>query len=162
MNRRSARGCGCRTKPADGTTFIKKEHGPRPSGVSMASKVPDDLRYSKDHEWLKAEGNRARVGITDYAQHQLTDIVYVKLPAPGTRVKKGEVLGEVESIKSVSEIYSPVSGKVVEANKALDKAPEVMNQDPYGQGWFAVLELENPKEAGELLDAKHYKQHIGE
>ncbi|MCA1813380.1 MAG: glycine cleavage system protein GcvH, partial [Halobacteriales archaeon] len=113
-------------------------------------------------EWLKTEGKQGRVGITDYAQHQLTDIVYVKLPAPGTHVKRGEVLGEVESIKSVSEIYSPVSGKVVEANKALDKQPELMNQDPYGKGWFAVLELGNPGEAREMLDAKQYKGHIGE
>jgi glycine cleavage system H protein len=126
------------------------------------SKVPDELRYSKEHEWLKAEGGKARVGITDYAQNQLTDIVYVKLPSVGQQVRKGDVLGEVESIKSVSEIFSPVTGKVVEANKALDKQPELMNSDPYGQGWFAVLELGDPGEARELLDAKQYKAHIGE
>jgi glycine cleavage system H protein len=128
----------------------------------MASKVPDELRYSKEHEWLKVEGRMGRVGITDYAQHQLTDIVYVKLPKVGQRVKRGEVVGEVESIKSVSEVYSPASGKVADVNTALDKQPELMNQDPYGKGWFAVLELATPAEANDLLDAKHYLAHIGE
>lgn len=128
----------------------------------MASKVPEDLRYSKEHEWLRVEGRRGRVGITDYAQHSLTDIVYVKLPAEGQHVKQGEALGEVESIKSVSAIYSPASGRVVEANKALEDRPELMNQDPYGQGWFAALELDKPDEAGRLLDAKAYRAHIGE
>lgn len=128
----------------------------------MASKVPPELKYSEEHEWLKVEGKNGRVGITDHAQHQLTDIVYVKLPAKGQKVKKGEVLGEVESIKSVSPIYSPVSGTVVEANAALDKAPELMNQDPYGKGWFAVLALDHPAEGAQLLDAAHYKKHIGE
>lgn len=128
----------------------------------MASKVPTELRYSEEHEWLKVEGKQGRVGISDHAQHQLTDIVYVKLPAKGQHVKKGEVLGEVESIKSVSPIYSPVTGKVLEVNAALDKAPELMNQDPYGKGWFALVELEKPDEAKALLDAAHYKKHIGE
>ena len=128
----------------------------------MASKVPDDLRYSEEHEWLKVEGGRGRVGITDHAQHQLTDIVYVKLPKPGATVKRGEPLGEVESIKSVSPIYSPVSGRVAEANTALERTPELMNQDPYGQGWFVVLELQEPDEAKGLLDAKGYRAHIGE
>lgn len=128
----------------------------------MSSKVPPELRYSEEHEWLKVEGRLGRVGITDHAQHELTDIVYVKLPAKGTQVKKGDVLGEVESIKSVSPIYSPVSGKVVDANAALDKTPELMNQDPYGKGWFALLELDNPDEAKALLDAAHYQKHIGE
>ena len=128
----------------------------------MASKVPEDLRYSKEHEWLKVEGSKGRVGITDHAQHELTDIVYVKLPAKGQKVKAHEQLGEVESIKSVSPIYSPVSGTVVDANAALDKTPELMNQDPYGQGWFALIELSNPDEGKALLDAKAYRAHIGE
>jgi glycine cleavage system H protein len=128
----------------------------------MASKVPEDLRYSKEHEWLKVEGKRGRVGITDHAQHELTDIVYVKLPAKGQKVRAHEQLGEVESIKSVSPIYSPVSGTVVEVNAALDKQPELMNQDPYGQGWFAVLEPSSPDESRALLDAKGYRAHIGE
>jgi glycine cleavage system H protein len=128
----------------------------------LASKVPEDLRYSTEHEWLKVEGAKGRVGITDYAQNQLTDVVYVKLPSVGTHVKKGDGLGEVESIKSVSPIYSPVTGKVVEVNKALEAAPEAMNRDPYGQGWFAVLQLDNPAEGKDLLDAKKYRAHIGE
>ena len=123
---------------------------------------PQQLRYSKEHEWLKVEGTRGRVGITDHAQHQLTDIVYVKLPQVGQAVKANDPLGEVESIKSVSAIYSPVSGKVVEVNKDLDKEPERMNQDPYGKGWFVVLELTAPAEAGKLLDAAAYRAHIGE
>ena len=135
---------------------------PGAPGDGMASKVPDDVRYSEEHEWLKVEGRQGRVGISDHAQHQLTDIVYVKLPQKGARVKKGDPLGEVESIKSVSPIYSPVSGTVREVNTALDKAPELMNQDPYGKGWFAVLDLEKPEEAQQLLDAAGYKKHIGE
>jgi glycine cleavage system H protein len=128
----------------------------------MPSKVPEDLRYSKEHEWVKVEGKRGRVGITDHAQHQLTDIVYVKLPKKGQRVKASDVLGEVESIKSVSPIYSPVTGTVVEANGDLDQRPELMNQDPYGKGWFAVVELERADETAHLLDAKGYRHHIGE
>jgi glycine cleavage system H protein len=128
----------------------------------MASKVPEDLRYSEEHEWLKAEGAKGRIGITDHAQNQLTDIVYVKLPNVGQQVKKGESLGEVESIKSVSPIYSPASGKVLEVNKGLEQAPELMNQDPYGKGWFVVLQLEKPDEAKALFDAARYRKHIGE
>ena len=128
----------------------------------MVSKVPEELRYSQEHEWLKVEGAKGRVGITDHAQHQLTDIVYVKLPSVGQHVKKGDVLGEVESIKSVSPIYSPVSGKVLEVNKAVEDRPELMNQDPYGKGWFAALQLDKPEEGKQLLDAKGYRAHIGE
>ncbi|HEV8360716.1 MAG TPA: glycine cleavage system protein GcvH [Candidatus Thermoplasmatota archaeon] len=128
----------------------------------MASKVPEDLRYSKEHEWLKVEGATGRVGITDHAQHELTDIVYVKLPAKGQKVKAGDTLGEVESIKSVSPIYSPASGTVADTNTALEQTPEVMNQDPYGKGWFVVLQLDSPGEAAKLLDAKGYRAHIGE
>lgn len=128
----------------------------------MASKVPEELRYTPEHEWLRVEGERARVGITDHAQHQLTDIVYVKLPALGQRVRRGEALGEVESIKSVSPIYAPVGGVVVEANAALEERPELMNEDPYGKGWYCVLDLASPGEAKDLLDAKQYRAHIGE
>jgi glycine cleavage system H protein len=132
-------------------------------GETMASKVPEDLRYSKEHEWLKVEGKRGRIGITDHAQHALTDIVYVKLPSKGARVKAGASLGEVESIKSVSPIYSPASGTVVDANTALEATPELMNQEPYGKGWFVVLELDDAAgDSKNLLDAKHYRAHIGE
>lgn len=126
------------------------------------STVPEGLRYTKDHEWAKIEGNRARVGITDHAQNELTDVVFVELPAIGKVVKQGEVLGTVESVKAVSEIYAPVAGKVIEVNKSLDDKPEVVNKDPYGQGWMVVLELSNASETTKLLDAAGYKKLIGE
>lgn len=125
------------------------------------SNVPDGLRYTKDHEWTKIEANRARIGVTDFAQSELTDVVYVELPAVGKTVKQGEVLGTVESVKAVSEIYAPLSGKVVEVNKALDDTPETVNKDPYGAGWMVVLELSNPSEGSQLLDASAYRQLIG-
>ena len=126
------------------------------------SKIPADLRYTKDHEWAKIEGNRARVGITDHAQSELTDVVYVEIPAVGKAVTQGEVLGTVESVKAVSEIYAPVSGKVVEVNRVLDDSPEQVNKDPYGAGWMVLLELSTPAEAPALLDADAYKKLVGE
>ncbi len=126
------------------------------------SKIPEDLRYTKDHEWAKIEGNRARVGITDHAQNQLTDVVYVEFPPVGKTVAQGEVLGTVESVKAVSEIFSPVGGKVVEVNKVLDDAPEQVNKDPYGAGWMVLLEMGNPAEAAKLLDAAAYKKLVGD
>jgi glycine cleavage system H protein len=120
------------------------------------------LRYTKDHEWSKLDGNRARIGITDHAQNELTDVVYVELPAVGKTVKQGEVLGTVESVKAVSEIYAPLSGKVAEVNKALENAPEIVNKDPYGAGWMVLLQLSDPGEFGKLLDASAYKKLIGE
>jgi glycine cleavage system H protein len=126
------------------------------------SKIPEELRYTKDHEWAKIEGNRARVGITDHAQNELTDVVYVEFPPVGKTVAQGEVLGTVESVKAVSEIYAPVSGKVVEVNKVLDDAPEQVNKDPYGAGWMVLLEMANPSEATQLLDAAAYKGLVGD
>jgi len=126
------------------------------------SKVPDDLRYTKDHEWVRLQGKRATVGITDFAQSELTDVVYVELPKVGRAVKAGEVLGTVESVKAVSEIFAPLGGKVVEMNKALEDAPEVVNKDPYGQGWMVALEVADPNEAKGLMDAASYRKHIGE
>lgn len=126
------------------------------------SKIPEELRYTKDHEWAKVEGKRARVGITDHAQNQLTDVVYVEFPAVGKTVAQGEVLGTVESVKAVSEIFSPLSGKVVEVNKVLDDSPEQVNKDPYGAGWMVLLELSDPAEASKLLDAAAYKKLVGE
>jgi len=108
------------------------------------SKIPDNLRYTKDHEWIRIDGKRAVIGITDFAQSELTDVVYVEPPKVGKVVKAGEVLGTVESVKAVSEIFAPLSGKVVEVNKALEDAPEVVNQDPYGKGWMVVLEVAGP------------------
>ena len=126
------------------------------------SKVPEGLRYTKDHEWAKVEGNRVRVGITDHAQGELTDVVYVEFPTIGKTVKQGEVLGTVESVKAVSEIFAPVSGKVVEVNKGLEDTPEAVNKDPYGQGWMVILEPSRSAEASSLLDAAAYRALIGE
>ena len=126
------------------------------------SKVPETLRYTKDHEWAKLEGKRARIGITDYAQTELTDVVFVELPPIGKVVKQGEPLGTVESVKAVSEIFAPVGGKVVEVNKALEEKPEIVNKDPYGEGWMVVLEAADPTQAKSLLDAGAYRKLIGE
>jgi glycine cleavage system H protein len=126
------------------------------------SKVPEELRYTKDHEWARIEGRRATVGITDFAQSELTDVVYVELPKADKVVKAGEVLGTVESVKAVSEIFAPLSGKVVEMNRALEDTPEVVNQDPYGKGWMVVLEIADPNEAKNLMDVAAYRKLIGE
>ncbi len=126
------------------------------------SNVPETLRYTKDHEWARVEGNRAHVGITDYAQDQLTDVVYVELPPVGKAIKQGDALGTVESVKAVSEIFAPISGKVIDVNKALADKPELVNKDPYGEGWMVVLEAADPSQANALMDAAAYRGHIGE
>jgi len=126
------------------------------------SNVPEGLRYTKDHEWAKLEGKRARIGITDFAQDQLTDVVYVELPPIGNTVKQGEPIGTVESVKAVSEIFSPITGKVVEVNKALTEKPELVNKDPYGEGWMVVVETAEPAQATALMDAAAYRRHIGD
>jgi glycine cleavage system H protein len=120
--------------------------------------VPDDLRYSSDHEWARLEGDRVRMGITDYAQDALGDVVFVELPAEGTTVEQGGMLGEVESTKSVSEIYAPVAGQVVAVNAALGDAPERLNADPYGEGWICELLPSDPASLDALLDATAYRQ----
>jgi glycine cleavage system H protein len=122
--------------------------------------VPDDLRYSAEHEWAKLDGARVRVGITDYAQDSLGDIVFIELPEVGAAVALGGPLGEVESTKSVSEIYAPVSGRVVAVNEALRDAPEHLNEDPYGDGWICELELEAPASVDALLDPAAYRALI--
>jgi glycine cleavage system H protein len=128
-----------------------------------AVQIPEDLRYSTDHEWARVEGDRVRVGITDYAQDALGDVVFVSLPTVGGQVESGAVLGEVESTKSVSEIYAPVAGEVVEVNGALEEAPEQLNSDPYGAGWICVIAVHDPAKATEgLLDAPGYSQLIAE
>jgi glycine cleavage system H protein len=119
--------------------------------------APDELRYSSDHEWLRLEGDRVRIGITDYAQDALGDVVYVQVPEVGASVTAGESFGEVESTKSVSEIYAPVAGTVVEVNGDLDASPELINSDPYGGGWIAVLEVADASEPGSLMDAASYR-----
>jgi glycine cleavage system H protein len=119
-------------------------------------KVPGDLRYSEEHEWVRVEGTKVRLGITDYAQDALGDIVFVDLPEVGSAVEVGGQLGEVESTKSVSEIYSPVSGTVTAVNDSLSEAPDQINQDPYGEGWICELELAAGEDPGRLLDAAAY------
>lgn len=123
--------------------------------------VPEGLFYTKDHEWAKLEGRRARVGITDHAQRELTDVVYVELPAVGKSVKQGDEIGVVESVKAASEIYAPFSGTVAEVNKALEDKPELVNQAPYGDGWMVVIEAVNPDEGKSLMDAAAYRKHVG-
>lgn len=123
--------------------------------------VPAHLRYSKDHEWLAVEGDRATVGITDFAQRELGDIVYVELPAVGKAVTAGEALGTVESVKAVSEIYAPVSGTVIEVNTGLSDRPEAVNRDPYGEGWICRLRVSNGAEVEQLLDATAYRALVG-
>ena len=120
--------------------------------------VPDDLRYSPDHEWVKAEAGRARIGITDYAQDALGDIVFVQVPSVGTAVTAGASISEVESTKSVSEVYAPVTGTVVEVNDELGDNPERLNDDPYGAGWICVIDPADPAELDRLLDAPGYRE----
>jgi glycine cleavage system H protein len=119
--------------------------------------VPDDLRYSSDHEWVRSDGTRMRVGITDYAQDALGDVVFVDLPEVGREVSAGDSVAEVESTKSVSDIYAPVSGTVVEVNADLADSPERLNEDPYGEGWLFVIE---PSSDADLLDATAYRALI--
>ena len=126
------------------------------------SVVLPDLKYTKDHEWVKVEKNLARIGITDHAQTELTEIVFVELPASGKDVKTGEVLGNVESVKTVSEVFSPVSGVVKDANGKLVDSPELLNKDPYGQGWVAIVEISDPSELSALMNADEYKKLLGE
>ncbi|MDG2907610.1 MAG: glycine cleavage system protein GcvH [Acidimicrobiales bacterium] len=123
--------------------------------------VPGELRYSTDHEWVRVDqGGRVRVGITDYAQDALGDVVFIDLPPVGTTVAPGAVFGEVESTKSVSELFAPLSGTVVAVNDELEVAPERVNEDPYGDGWICEIELSDPAELGDLMDAASYSALI--
>jgi glycine cleavage system H protein len=124
----------------------------------MTTEVPEDLKYTKEHEWLRVENARARIGITDYAQNALTDIVFVELPEVGTEIDKGGILGTVESVKATSDIYSPVSGTIVEVNVALTETPELINKEPYGNGWLVVIELRDRTELEELMSPAQYKE----
>lgn len=119
--------------------------------------VPSHLRYSSDHEWVSVDGTRARVGITDYAQDALGDVVYVQVPTVGQTFAAGDSFGEVESTKSVSDVYAPVSGTVVAVNEALSGTPEALNQDPYGNGWLCEIEMSEPAQVDGLLDAAGYQ-----
>ncbi|HEX3566358.1 MAG TPA: glycine cleavage system protein GcvH [Acidimicrobiales bacterium] len=120
--------------------------------------VPDELRYSSDHEWIRPAGERVRIGITDYAQDALGDVVFVDLPAVGTSVEAGGTLGEVESTKSVSEVYAPISGEIVAVNEELTGAPERLNEDPYGEGWICEIVPVDASAADALLDAEAYRR----
>jgi glycine cleavage system H protein len=120
---------------------------------------PADRQYTKEHEWALREDGRLRVGITDYAQDALGDVVYVDLPEEGTEVSAGEAFGEVESTKSVSDIFSPVSGRVLERNAGLSETPELVNSSPYGEGWMVVVEMSDPSELDGLMDAEAYRRH---
>ena len=120
---------------------------------------PSDRNYTKDHEWIALDGERGRVGITDYAQHQLGDVVFVELPDVGARVKQGQSFGTIESVKAVSELYSPVTGEIVEVNSALRDKPETVNANPH-DSWMIVIKLTNPDEAAALLDAAQYQDLV--
>jgi glycine cleavage system H protein len=122
--------------------------------------VPEDLRYSSDHEWVRQEGDVVRVGITDYAQDALGDVVFVQPPAAGADVSTGDAFGEVESTKSVSDVYAPVSGTVVEVNESLADAPQALNEDPYGDGWICTIRMSDPSQLDALLDAEAYLKLI--
>lgn len=126
------------------------------------SNVPDDLRYTSDHEWVRLEGGRVRIGITDYAQDALGDVVFVQLPEPGAKVESGGSFSEVESTKSVSDIYAPVAGTVVEVNAELADAPQRLNEDPYGEGWICLIEPTDPSAVESLMDAAAYQALIAD
>ena len=124
--------------------------------------TPEDLKYTTEHEWVRIEGDIATVGITDYAQDQLGDIVFVELPEEGDDIEKGDTFGVVESTKSVSDLYVPVSGKVIESNDPLLDSPEIVNEDPYGEGWMIRIKMSNPNEAKELMATDAYQKMVEE
>ena len=128
----------------------------------MSSKVPPDLKFAKSHEWVRVSGDTAIIGISDHAQHELTDIVFVELPAVGRKVKAGEACAVVESVKTASDIYSPVSGEIIEANKSAADNPALVNTDPYGAGWFYKVKLSAPADAVGLLSPADYAKQIGQ
>jgi glycine cleavage system H protein len=124
------------------------------------TKIPAELKYTKEHEWTQLENGKIRVGITDYAQEELHEIVMVELPAVGTTVKMGEVFGTVDSVKATSDLFAPIDGEIVEVNEKLEEAPELVNNDPYGEGWLLVIKPVDPKQYEGLMSAEAYKQLI--
>lgn len=124
--------------------------------------IPKELKYSKDHEWVKVEGKVAIIGVTDFAQSQLGDVVFVELPDESGTVKVGDGFSVIESVKAVSDIYAPVSGKIVKVNQALTDAPDLINQEPYGEGWIVVIEMSDSSELDDLLDSDAYAQLVTE
>jgi glycine cleavage system H protein len=123
---------------------------------------PEDLKYHKEHTWVKASGKKATIGITDYAQNALGDIVYIDLPDEDAAVEANSEIGEIESTKATSSIISPVSGRVIEVNEELSESPEIINEEPYGKGWIAVLEIEDKSELDDLMDASEYEKYVEE
>ncbi len=128
----------------------------------MANNIPENLYYSKDHEWVEVDGGVATIGITDYAQHALGDVVYVELPKEGDTFDAHEVIGSVESVKAVSEIFTPVSGEVVEVNEELNDTPESVNEDPYGQAWLIKVKMSKPGETDAMLSSEEYEEFLSE
>ena len=124
--------------------------------------VPNELKYSKEHEWVKVEGNTATIGITEYAQNELGDIVFVELPEVDDEINEGDTFGSVESVKTVSELYAPVSGKVLESNEELEDSPEFVNESPYEKAWMVKVELSDESQLEELMSAEQYSEMIGE
>ena len=122
--------------------------------------IPEDLRYSKDHEWIRVEGDAATIGITDYAQHSLGDVVYVDMPRVGDKFGTHEAFGSVESVKAVSEIFTPVGGEVTDVNNAVNDTPESVNNDPYGSGWMVKVKMDNPGEADAMMSAVEYEEYL--
>jgi glycine cleavage system H protein len=123
--------------------------------------LPEDLKYTKNHEWVRIEGDTATIGISDFAQNELGDVVFVEIETEGEELDKDEVFGTVEAVKTVSDLYMPVSGKVEEVNPKLESEPETVNQDPYGEGWMIKVKMKDPSEAESLLDANAYKELTG-
>lgn len=123
---------------------------------------PEDIRYHKEHTWVRVSGRKGTIGITDYAQDALGDIVYIDLPEVDSSVEAHTEVSEIESTKATSSVISPVSGKIVEVNEELSESPEILNEDPYGKGWVAVLELDNPSEVDDLMDASEYEKYVEE
>jgi len=125
-------------------------------------KVPEDLKYTKEHEWAKIEGDVATIGITDYAQSELGDIVYIELPKVDSEVEQMTPIGTIEAVKTVADLYSPLSGKVIEVNERLSQNPSIVNNDPYGEGWIAKIRISNPDEVENLLSAEDYRELLEE
>lgn len=130
--------------------------------MNQEYKVPDDLYYTKEHIWVKIEGDIATIGITDYGQHQLGDIVFIDMPENGREVESGEVIASVESIKAISEIYAPVTGKIISVNEDLANDPSVINSDPYGDGWICDIQMKDPSEVEDLMTAEDYRAYLEE
>jgi len=122
---------------------------------------PADLKYSSDHEWVRVDGETVTLGITDFAQSELGDVVFVEMPEVGDRVTKDKAMGTIEAVKTVSDIISPVNGEIVEINAGLDDAPETVNDDPYGEGWMVRIRISDPSELDAMMDAEKYQEHIG-